>query len=173
MDSFEFNKIAAAILVVALLVIGLNQIADSIYRVKKPETQGYKIEGVAETKATAKGEVKKEEKLADIKVLLATANVAAGENAFKKCAACHTNVSGGASKIGPPMWGIVGKKSGSHPEFKYSSALAAHGKAWSVEELNAFLYKPADYIKGTKMAFAGIAKDEERANLIAYLSTLK
>jgi cytochrome c len=76
MDSFEFNKIAAAILVVALLVIGLNQIADSIYRVKKPETQGYKIEGVAETKATAKGEVKKEEKLADIKVLLATANVA-------------------------------------------------------------------------------------------------
>ena len=173
MDSFEFNKIAAAVLVVALLVIGLNQIADFIYRVKKPETQGYKIEGVAETKSTAKGEVKKEEKIADIKVLLATANVAAGENVFKKCAACHTNVSGGASKIGPPMWGIVGKKSGSHPEFKYSSGLTAHGKAWSVEELNAFLYKPADYIKGTKMAFAGIAKDEERANLIAYLSTLK
>jgi cytochrome c len=71
------------------------------------------------------------------------------------------------------MWGIVGKKSGSHPEFKYSSALTAHGKAWSVEELNAFLYKPADYIKGTKMAFAGIVKDEERASLIAYLSTLK
>ncbi len=173
MDSFELNKIAAAGVVVALLVSGLNQIADSIYRVKKPETQGYKIEGVAETKSTAKGEIKKEEKLADIKVLLATANVGAGENVFKKCAACHTNVSGGASKIGPPMWGIVGKKSGSHPEFKYSSALAAHGKAWSVEELNAFLYKPADYIKGTKMAFAGIAKDEERANLIAYLSTLK
>ena len=173
MDSFEFNKIAAAVLVVALLVIGLNQFGGSIYRVKKPETQGYKIEGVAETKSTAKGEVKKEEKLVDIKVLLATANVGAGENVFKKCAACHTNVSGGASKIGPPMWGIVGKKSGSHPEFKYSSALAAYGKAWSVEELNAFLYKPADYIKGTKMAFAGIAKDEERANLIAYLSTLK
>jgi len=83
---------------------------------------------VAETKAPVKGEAKKEEKLADIKILLATANVAAGENTFKKCAACHTNVSGGASKIGPPMWGIVGKKSGSH---------------------------------------------EERANLIAYLSTLK
>jgi len=173
MDSFEFNKIAAAILVVALLLIGLNQIGDSVYRVKKPETPGYKIEGVAETKAPVKGEAKKEEKLADIKILLATANVAAGENTFKKCAACHTNVSGGASKIGPPMWGIVGKKSGSHPEFKYSSALAAHGKAWSVEELNAFLYKPTDYIKGTKMAFAGIAKDEERASLIAYLSTLK
>ena len=173
MDSFEFNKIAAAVLIVALLLLGLNQIADSIYHVKKPETPGYKIEGVAETKSAAKGEAKKEEKLADIKVLLATANVAAGENTFKKCAACHTNVSGGAVKIGPPMWGIVGKKSGSHPEFKYSSALAAHGKTWSVEELNAFLYKPADYIKGTKMAFAGIAKDEERASLIAYLSTLK
>ena len=99
MDSFEFNKIAAAILVVALLLIGLNQIADSIYHVKKPETPGYKIEGVAETKTEAKGEAKKEEKLADIKVLLATANVAAGENTFKKCAACHTNVSGGAAKI--------------------------------------------------------------------------
>ena len=82
MDSFEFNKIAAAILVVALLLIGLNQIGDSVYRVKKPETPGYKIEGVAETKAPVKGEAKKEEKLADIKILLATANVAAGENTF-------------------------------------------------------------------------------------------
>ena len=70
------------------------------------------------------------------------------------------------------MWGIVGKKSGSHPEFKYSSALAAHGKAWSVEELNAFLYKPADYIKGTKMAFAGIADEKKRADLIGWLRTL-
>ena len=174
MDSFEFNKIAAAVLIVALLLIGLNQIADFIYQVKKPQTPGYKVEGVVEEAKTAsKDEIKKVEKLADIKVLLASANIGAGENTFKKCAACHTNVSGGASKIGPPMWGIVGKKSGSHPEFKYSSALAAHGKAWSVEELNAFLYKPTDYLKGTKMAFAGIAKDEERANLIAYLSTLK
>jgi cytochrome c len=174
MDSFEFNKIAAAVLVIALLLIGLNQFSDFIYHVKKPATPGYKVEGVVEDKtAGTKEETKKEVKLADIKVLLATANVEAGANTFKKCAACHSNVSGGPSKIGPPLWGIVDNKSASHPGFKYSTALVAHGKNWSVEELNAFLYKPADYIKGTKMAFAGIAKDEERASLIAYLKTLK
>jgi cytochrome c len=173
MDSFEFNKIAAGILVTALLIIGLNQFADFIYHVKKPEKPGYKVEGVVEAKtAGSKGEVKKEEKLADIKVLLASANVAAGENVFKKCAACHTNTNGGAVRIGPPLWGIVGKKAGSHPEFKYSSVLSAHGKNWTFDELNAFLYKPADYIKGTKMAFAGLAKDEDRANVIAYLNSI-
>ena len=173
MDSFEFNKIAAGILVTALLVIGLNQITDFIYQVKKPEKPGYKIEGVAETKTTEnKSEIKKEEKLTDIKILLSSANIAAGENVFKKCAACHNINNGGAVKIGPPLWSIVGKKSGSHPEFKYSSALTAFGKNWTFDELNAFLYKPADYIKGTKMAFAGLSKDEDRANVIAYLNSM-
>jgi len=173
MDSFEFNKIAAAILVTALLVIGVNEIGNSIFAVKKPARPGYIIEGVATTQSDKKDEGKKEQKLADIKVLLASANIGAGENTFKKCTACHSNNKDGAVKIGPPMWGIVGKKAGSHPNYKYSSAMVAYGKNWTVDELNEYLYKPAQYVKGTKMAFAGIEKDQERADLIAYLNSLK
>ena len=173
MDSFEFNKIAAALLIAALFFIGMDKIADYIYEPEKPAKPGYIVEGVAQDKSNDKEDLKKEVKKADIKILLATANVTAGENVFKKCAACHTNVSGGAVKIGPPLWAIVGKKQASYPGYSYSSALSKIGKSWTVEELDAWLYKPSEYASGTKMSFAGISKDEDRANVIDYLNSLK
>jgi len=172
MDSFEFNKIAAAILVTILLVIGIKEVAHIIFHVEKPKQSAYKIEGVKIKSGS--GSVAKKEKvqLNLITPMLASASIDAGKNVFKKCAACHSAVKGGANKIGPALWNIVNKKTASHPDFKYSSALQAHGKNWDFEELNKFLHKPMKYIKGTKMGFAGLRKDSDRSNIIAYLNSL-
>ena len=107
MDSFEFNKIAAAVLVTALLFIGIKEIGNFVYKVEKPKKSAYKIEGVAEDTKTTIEKVKIEEKLASIKPLLASASIESGAKVFKKCAACHSIDKGGANKIGPALWGAV------------------------------------------------------------------
>ena len=171
MDSFEFNKIAAAVLVTALLFIGIKELGNFIYHVEKPKKSAYKIEGVAENSLDAKKEIKVEEKLASIKPLLASASIEAGAKVFKKCAACHSIDKGGANKIGPALWGVVNRKIGGVQGFKYSTAMAQYGKNWSFEELNGFLHKPMKYMKGTKMGFIGLKKDKDRANVIAYMNS--
>jgi len=110
--------------------------------------------------------------LPEITPLLASADIDNGEKLFKKCASCHTNNKGGENKVGPAMWGIVDRAKGSSEGFAYSGALANFGGNWSVEELNKFLLKPKQYIEGTKMNFNGLKKDEDRADLIKYLSSL-
>jgi cytochrome c len=172
MDSFEFNKIAAAILVTILLVIGVKEISDIIFHIEKPKQSAYKIAGV-EVKAEANSETPKKEEaqLNPITPLLASASIDEGANVFKKCAACHVVEKGGANKIGPGLWNIVNNKSAAHEGFKYSTALQAYGKNWTFEELNQFLYKPTQYIKGSKMAFAGLNKESDRANVIAFLNS--
>lgn len=171
MDSFEFNKIAAAVLVTALLFIGIKEIGNFVYKVDKPKKSAYKIEGVADTIKTTNEKVKIEEKLASIKPLLASASIESGAKVFKKCAACHSIDKGGANKIGPALWGVVNRKIGGVQGFKYSTAMAKYGKNWSFEELNGFLHKPMKYIKGTKMGFIGLKKDKDRANVIAYMNS--
>jgi cytochrome c len=171
MDSFEFNKIAAAVLVTALLFIGIKEIGNFVYKVDKPKKSAYKIEGVADTTKTTNEKVKIEEKLASIKPLLASASIESGAKVFKKCAACHSIDKGGANKIGPALWGVVNRKIGGVQGFKYSTAMAKYGKNWSFEELNGFLHKPMKYIKGTKMGFIGLKKDKDRANVIAYMNS--
>lgn len=172
MDSFEFNKIAAAILVTILLVIGVKEISDIIFHIEKPKQSAYKIAGV-EVKAEANSENQKKEETQfnPITPLLASASIDEGANVFKKCAACHVVEKGGANKIGPGLWNIVNNKSAASDGFKYSTALQAYGKNWTFEELNKFLYKPTEYIKGSKMAFAGLNKESDRANVIAFLNS--
>ena len=169
MDSFELNKIIAAVLMVALLIIGIGKVSKIIFHVEKPKTPGYVVEIEETTKAsTVSTEIT--EKKVDIAALMALGDVTSGEKIFKKCAACHSIVKGGKNNIGPALYNVVGRQSGAVEDYKYSKALMAHGKVWSFEELNGYLLKPAKWIKGTKMAFAGLRKEKDRASVIKYLN---
>ena len=169
MDSFEINKIIAAVLMVALLVIGIGKISGLIFYVEKPKIPGYAVE-VAEVASTSKSTTEVSENKVDIAALMAMGDVATGEKVFKKCAACHSIVKGGENKIGPALYNVVGRKVGGVSDYKYSKALTAYEKEWTFEELNGFLIKPAKWIKGTKMAYAGLRKEVDRASVIKYLN---
>ena len=171
MDSFEINKIIAAILLTALIIIGIGKFADIIFHVKKPQESAYKVEGleVAADKTSSSSEDKVEEKI-NINELLALGDLVHGEKVFKKCSACHMIVSDGKNMIGPNLWGVIGRTAGSVSDYKYSKAMVAYGKEWTFEEMNSYLIKPQAYIKGTKMAFAGLRKERDRASVILYLN---
>ena len=165
MDSFEINKILAAILIVVMLVIGIDKLSDVIFHVDKPETPGY----VVEIKQVSTASASTENKI-DIIAIMTMGNVASGKKLFKKCVACHSIVKGGKNKIGPALYNVVGRKIGGVVDYKYSKALMTYKKEWTFEELNGFLIKPAKWIKGTKMAYAGLKKEEDRASIIKYLN---
>ena len=170
MDSFELNKIIAAILMVALLVIGIGKLSNVIFHVEKPEIPGYSVEVEQATVVSSETSSQPAEDKIDIATLIAMGDIATGEKVFKKCAACHSIVKGGKNNIGPALYNVVGREVGAVGDYKYSKALAAHGKAWTFEELNGYLLKPAKWIKGTKMAFAGLRKEKDRASVILYLN---
>ena len=101
---------------------------------------------------------------------MAIGDAASGEKVFKKCAACHSINKGGKNNIGPALYNVVGRKVGGVSDYKYSKALTEYQKEWTLEELNGFLLKPAKWIKGTKMAYAGLRKEKDRASIIKYLN---
>ena len=169
MDSFELNKIIAAVLLVALLVIGIGKLSNVIFHVDKPETPGYAIEADQVSSASTNLTDQVEEKI-DITALLAMGDVSNGEKIFKKCASCHSIIKGGKNKIGPALYNVVGRQVGKISDYKYSKALLAYEKEWTFEELNGFLIKPAKWIRGTKMAYAGLRKEKDRASIIKYLN---
>jgi len=168
MDSFELNKIIAAVLMVALLVIGLGKIAEGIFHVKKPKNPGYQIEVENQLTSSTTQTAEVVEKI-DIATVMALGDIASGEKIFKKCAACHSINKGGKNKIGPALYNVVGRAVGGVNDYKYSKALASYGKEWTFEELNGFLTKPSSYLKGTKMSYAGLRKEKDRASVIKYL----
>ena len=169
MDSFEINKIIAAVLMVALLIIGIGKISSIIFHVEKPETPGFAVE-VDQVVTSSGSSVEVTDEKIDIAALMAMGDVVSGEKIFKKCAACHSIDKGGKNKIGPALYNVVGRKVGGVTDYKYSKALAGYEKSWTFEELNGFLLKPAKWIKGTKMAYAGLRKEKDRASIIKYLN---
>ena len=169
MDSFELNKIIAAVLMVALLVIGIGKISNVIFHVDKPEKPGFAVE-VAQVSSSASAQKEKIEEKVDISLIMAQGDVGSGEQIFKKCVACHSIAKGEGNKIGPALYNVVGRKIGSISDYKYSKSLIAYDKNWNFEELNGFLIKPSKWIKGTKMAYAGLRKEKDRASVIKYLN---
>ena len=165
------NKIIVSIVFAVILVLGINKITDVIFYVEKPEKSAYQVANVDTDSNTTSAEISSvSSEPGDIMALFASTNAAEGAKIFKKCAACHSIAEGGANKIGPALWGVLGRPAGSVPGYKYSKALVAHGKIWSFEEMNGFLIKPKEWIKGTKMAFAGLKNAEDRAAVILYMN---
>ena len=171
MDSFEINKIIASILLVALLIIGIGKLSNIIFKVDKLESSAYKVD-LPDNEAKQANQVNTtnvEDKV-DISALMSLGDLAHGEKVFKKCSACHSIEAGGGNKIGPALYNVVGRKIAALQDYKYSKALVEYQKNWSFEELNGFLIKPQKWIKGTKMAYAGLRKEKDRASVILYLN---
>ena len=162
------NKIIVSIVFAIILVLGINKVTDVIFYVEKPEKSAYQVASVTTIASTASAETSSE--TGNIMAIFASTSAAEGAKVFKKCAACHSIAQGGKNKIGPALWGVLGRQAGSLPDYKYSKAMAGHGKKWSFQEMNGFLIKPKDWIKGTKMSFAGLKNAKERAAVILFMN---
>ena len=164
------NKIIVSIVLAIILVFGINKIADVIFFVKKPEKSAYQV-AMTTTASTTGAETSLDDvDSGNIMSLFASTSSADGAKIFKKCAACHSITQGGGNKIGPTLWGVLGRKAGTVSGYKYSKSMVAYGKPWSFEEMNGFLTKPKGWIKGTKMSFVGLKNAKERAAVILYMN---
>lgn len=168
MNMFEVNKIVGAVLGSILLLLLVNEIGNFLVHPAVPEKPSFIIETeAAEEQPAATAAADKPED--DLAALLAAGDAGKGAKVAKKCGACHSFEKGGKNKIGPPLYGVLGKDKASAAGFNYSPALKALGGKWSYRDMDAFLASPKGYAKGTKMAFNGIKKATDRANLIAFL----
>jgi cytochrome c len=168
MSDLNFNKVAGAVLATGLAIVGLRELSSGVFSQEKVEKPGYLVEVAEETGGGAAA--------ADVPpdwgTVLPTADVAAGEAIFAKCKSCHSIEQGGPNGTGPDLWGVVGRKPGSHGGFAYSPAMTDFGAKqpiWDYEHIYEFVKSPQKYINGTKMTFVGLKKPEDRINLIAYL----
>ena len=165
------NKIIVSITFAVILVLGINKITDLIFYVEKPEKSAYQVANVTNAVSTTAAEIGSEDSESEnIMAIFASTSATDGAKVFKKCAACHSIAQGGGNKIGPALWGVLGRQAGSISDYKYSKAMAAYGKAWSFEEINGFLIKPKELIKGTKMSFIGLKSAKDRASVILYMN---
>src|SRR3954471_9859161 len=169
MDSFELNKVLGAVLGTCLALLSLNIAAGAIFATHNPEKPGFEIAAQEQDNHGKPGEPAAAEE--PLPVRFASADVGRGENAAKKCATCHTFGKGEPDRVGPNLYGVVGRPKGSEGSFAYSAAMKGKGGNWTVDDLNAFLTKPSAFVPGTKMSFAGLPRGSERADVIAFLNT--
>jgi cytochrome c len=172
MSDLTFNKVAGAVLATGLVIVGLGQLTDIIFKYEAPAKQGYAI---TPDLPAAAGEAPVVELPIDWGTELPKADVVAGKEVATKCQSCHDLTQGGPNNTGPNLWGVVGRPPGSHPGFAYSDgmkAFAAKQPIWDYEHINDFITGPQKYIDGTKMTFVGLKQRQDRINVIAYLHTL-
>ena len=168
MNSFEINKIIGAVLFTCLGLVALNITAGALFAPEIPAKPGYEIAvkpAPSETGKAAPAEV-------PIEKALASADLKRGESTAKVCQACHNLTKGAGPKIGPDLWDVVGRPKGSIAGFSYSEGMKSKGGDWTVDDLNTFLTNPRGFVQGTKMTFAGLPREDQRADVIAYLNTL-
>lgn len=170
----DFNKVAAGVLTAGVVFVATLILSEGIFAPDKLEKQAYVIDtGVVQT-ANATADARPQYLMgAEFAALVDKGDAAKGEVTFKKCVACHSNNNGGAHKVGPNLWSVFEGKIASKDGFKYSGALSALEGNWTTDALNGWLYNPREYAKGNRMGFVGLKDDTERANLIAYLKTLR
>jgi cytochrome c len=173
MDGFEFNKIAGAILATLLFILGTNKLFGEIYAPEIPEKKSYVVEGVvAEGQATAAPAAEPEKSFAE---LFASADPERGKKITAQCISCHSFDKGGPNKTGPNLYGVIGMPYGHKDDYPYSDAFKADhakGRVWTMEDLFHYLKDPKAWEPGNKMAFAGLKKPEQRADVVAYLRTM-
>ena len=167
-DELRWNKIFGALLGALLLVFGLRQVSEMVYTTSPPKVMGDKI-AIQESSST---ETEVADTVPDWGTVLPTASVSNGATISNKCKACHNLDNGGPNEVGPNLWGVIGRKPGTHPGFSYSSAMVAFGNKigkWDFDHVYDFLKGPQAYIDGTKMSFVGLKQRQDRIDLIAWL----
>ena len=167
MDSFEINKIIAAIVVTLIIIFGIGKISDVMFNVEKLSVAAYKVEA---TDDDGKVSLASTDNDVDISALLALGSVEHGQKVFKKCKACHSIKKGGGNNIGPKLWDVMFRPVAAIDDYKYSKALTDYKKEWTWDEMNGFLIKPSKWIKGNKMGFAGLKDEKDRASVMLYLN---
>ena len=171
MSSFDFNKILASIILGIIIILIIGKVGNNLINLEEsPQKEtAYKID-IPETSSSIITAAENLESIESITLLFANASLNNAEKIYKKCGACHNYEKNSKAKIGPNLWDIVNQPNANAEGFAYSNSLATFGGSWTYQELNNFLYKPKDYIKGTKMNFAGLKNSQDRADLILWLS---
>jgi cytochrome c len=172
MDSWEWNKIAGAVLGTLMFVLVVSFIAEAVFDTPLPKKPGYAVEVPEDQQtASATGAQPAAEPIPDFGSVLAAADTAHGKEVASRCQQCHDESKGGPNKIGPNLWGLVGRERATHPGFDYSSAMSASHDSWTFDKLFVFLKAPQTTVPGTKMSFAGLRSAADRIDLLAFLRT--